>query len=196
MDVKEPAIAYSKKHYTIEEYLEMENASEEKHEYYRGEIFAMAGTKLPHNEITSNLSTRIGMQLMGTSCKPYGSDMRVYIEKNSLFTYPDLTVICGKKESRNNDDFNILNPSILFEVLSESSKDYDRGSKFMLYRDIPTLKAYVIIDSLSVKVEAYSINNDGFWELKEYDELSDKLFVPGFNISLTLKDIYNDVGFK
>ncbi|PQJ10843.1 Uma2 family endonuclease [Flavipsychrobacter stenotrophus] len=196
MDVREPAIAYSNKRYTIEEYLEMENASEEKHEYYKGEIIAMAGTKMPHNEITSNLATELGAQLRGSGCKPYGSDLRVYIEKNSLFTYPDLSIICGKKESRNNDDFNILNPSVLFEVLSESSKDYDRGSKCMLYRDISTLKTYVIIDSLSLKVEAYSINSGGLWELNEYSNISDTFLISNLNMSIALKDIYDGVNFE
>lgn len=195
MYVREPAIAYGKRHFTIEEYLEMENASTEKHEYYQGEIFAMAGTKMPHNEITSNLSTSVGAQLKGSSCKPYGSDLRVYIEKNSLFTYPDLTVICGTKESLSNDDFNMLNPSVLFEVLSESSKDYDRGSKFMLYRDIPTLKAYIIIDSLSVKVESYSINANGRWELTELYKLNDIVSIPCINVSLTLQEIYDGSSF-
>lgn len=143
-----------------------------------------------------NLATELGAQLRGSGCKPYGSDLRVYIEKNSLFTYPDLSIICGKKESRNNDDFNILNPSVLFEVLSESSKDYDRGSKFMLYRDIPTLKTYVIIDSLSLKVEAYSINSGGLWELNEYSNISDTLLIPNLNISIALKDIYDGVNFE
>ena len=196
MEIREPAIAYSKKSYTIEEYLEMENASSEKHEYYKGEIFAMAGTKMAHNEITSNLATELGAQLKGSSCKPYGSDLRIYVEKNSLFTYPDLSVICGKKESRNNDDFNILNPSVLFEVLSESSKDYDRGSKFMLYRDIPGLKTYVIVDSLSIKVEVYSINSAGLWELNEYSNISDTLRISNLNISIALKDIYDGVNFE
>lgn len=196
MEIREPAIAYSKKSYTIEEYLEMENASSEKHEYYKGEIFAMAGTKMAHNEITSNLATELGAQLKGSGCKPYGSDLRIYVEKNSLFTYPDLSVICGKKESRNNDDFNILNPSVLFEVLSESSKDYDRGSKFMLYRDIPGLKTYVIVDSLSIKVEVYSINSAGLWELNEYSNISDTLRISNLNISIALKDIYDGVNFE
>lgn len=195
MEVNEPAVAYGKQFYTLEEYLEMENVSEDKHEYYKGEIFLMAGTKMPHNKITSNLFVGIGAQLKGTKCMPYGSDLRVHIEKNSLCTYPDLTVICGKEETLNNDNFNVLNPTVLFEVLSASSKDYDRGSKFTLYRDIASLKTYVIVDSLSVKAEVYSINDKGRWELTEYKKISDILQIDVLNVSLTLKEIYAGTEF-
>jgi Uma2 family endonuclease len=191
MDIKEPAIDYSKKKYTIEEYLQMENASDQKHEYYQGEIFAMAGVKMPHNHITSNLATQLGSRLSGKPCKPFGGDTRVHIEKNSLFTYPDITVICGEVVTLNNDDFNVLNPAIIFEVLSPSTKSYDRGEKFSLYRDIPTLREYVLVDSESVKVEAHFINEKGLWALKEYENLDAVLEIPTIQVSVPLSDIYS-----
>jgi Uma2 family endonuclease len=191
MDIKEPAIDYSKKKYTIEEYLQMENASDQKHEYYQGEIFAMAGVKMPHNHITSNLATQLGSRLSGKPCKPFGGDTRVHIEKNSLFTYPDITVICGEVVTLNNDDFNVLNPAIIFEVLSPSTKSYDRGEKFSLYRDIPTLREYVLVDSESVKVEAHFINEKGLWALKEYENLDAVLEIPPIQVSVPLSDIYS-----
>src|SRR5215211_4087365 len=121
MEVREPAVDYSKKKYTIQEYLEIENAATEKHEYYRGEIFAMSGTKLTHNIITSNLHSHLGQKLRGKSCRPYGSDLRIHIEKNTLFTYPDISVICGDPITLNNDELNALNPTVLIEVLSPST---------------------------------------------------------------------------
>ena len=192
MEVREPAVAYSKKFYTIEEYLELENASLEKHEYYQGEIFAMAGAKLQHNMITDNLLEHLKSKLRGKSCRPFGSNLRIYIEKNSLFTYPDLSIVCKPVLSRNNDEMNVLNPIVIVEVLSPSTKSYDRGDKFKLYRDIPTLKEYILIDSAIVNVESFYINEHGQLELTEYKKLSDMLFIRSVNILVELRDIYED----
>ena len=190
MEVGERAFAYSKRYFTIEEYLGMENASSEKHEYYRGEIFAMSGAKMPHNKIVSNLHYRLRAALEGKPCQPYTSDVRVYIEKNVLFTYPDITVICGEEETADKDEMGIINPTVLFEVLSASTASYDMGEKFALYRDIPTLKSYVMVDSRSVNVEAYAINASGNWELREYGQINDVLEIPVLAVALPLKEIY------
>lgn len=193
MKTREPAVAYSKQHYTIAEYLEIEKAATDKHEYYKGEIFAMSGGKLAHNNICGNLYASLWNKLKGKPCKPYNSDTRVHIEKNTLFTYPDISVVCGDVVTLNNDDFNVLNPIILFEVLSQSTRNYDRGDKFWLYRDIPTLKEYILVDSDRMNVGAYHINDDGDWVLKEYRVLSDVLKLPAIDTSLTLADIYEGV---
>ena len=161
MDVKEPLPAYSKDRYTIEEYLEMENAAAEKHEYYKGEIFAMSGAKLTHNMIVTNIFGNLYSKLKGKPCRPFGSDMRIHIPANTLFTYPDISVMCGEIESRDNDDMNFLNPTVIIEVLSPSTKNYDRGEKFRLYRDIPSLKEYILVDSESISIEAFHINSSG-----------------------------------
>ena len=153
MEVKEPAIAYGKQKISIDEYLEMENASSEKHEYYQGEIFAMSGAKVPHNIIATNLVVALTIKLKGKSCRPFNSDQRIHVEANTLFTYPDISIICGDIITQNNDDYNVLNPTVLIEVLSRSTKNYDRGEKFKLYRDIPTLREYVLVDSESIHFE-------------------------------------------
>jgi Uma2 family endonuclease len=196
MEVREPAVDYGKKKHTIEEYLEMENASDEKHEYYKGEIFAMSGAKYDHNVITSNLMTELGQKLKGKSCKPYGSDLRVYIERNTLFTYPDITIICGPPAFLNNDEWNVLNPSIIFEVLSPSTQSYDRGEKFKLYRDITTLEEYILIDTHAVSIEAWFINGNGNWELIEYTNLDQTLMLSTIQVSLPLPDIYQGTEVK
>lgn len=192
MEVNEPAVAYSKQKYTIEEYLEMEEAATEKHEYYQGEIFAMSGPKFQHIILQKNLSFALGKKLEDKPCQPYGSDLRVHIEKNTLFTYPDITVVCGDPEFRNNDDWNLTNPTIIFEVLSPSTKNYDRGDKFKLYRDIPTLKEYILVDSEAISIEAFYINKNGLWELKEYKTINETLELNSINVSLKLTDIYED----
>ena len=157
MEINEPTVAYSKQKMSIQEYLEMENAADEKHEYYKGEIFAMSGAKMPHNRIASNLLIALGLKLKGKKCQPYGSDARIHIETNTLFTYPDISIICGEVITLNNDDYNVLNPIVIIEVLSKSTKNYDRGEKFKLYRDIVTLKEYILVDSESMHIEIFRL---------------------------------------
>lgn len=189
-EVKESAVAYNKKYITEEEYLALEEKAQEKHEYYQGEIFAMSGVKVPHTTISMNLSRDLGNHLRRKPCKPFNSDQRVYIEKNGMFTYPDLFVVCGKTETRNNDNFNVLNPSVIIEILSRSTKNYDRGDKFKLYRDLPSLQEYILIDSEAVNIEVFSINEQGFWQLKEHVNINDSLLIKTIQLSIPINDIY------
>jgi Uma2 family endonuclease len=190
MEVNEPSLAYNKRYYTIEEYLEMENASEEKHEYYQGEIFAMSGAKTQHNIITGNLYANLWNKLRGKPCKPFGSDQRVHAEQNTFIAYPDISVICGPVITLNNDQYNVLNPTVIMEVLSPSTSNYDRGLKFTLYQAIPALKEYVLIDSVSVSVEVHSLNQQCNWELKKYNSMADTLSLSSLSVSLSLSEIY------
>lgn len=192
MEVKEPAVAYNRKSWTIEEYLQMEEASEIKHEYYQGEIFAMSGVLLPHDIITTNTIGELRAKLKGKGCRPHTSDLRIHIPPNTLFTYPDISIFCGEVKTLNDDKFNALNPIVLIEVLSKSTKTHDRGDKFNLYRDIPSLKEYILIDSLTISVEAFDINDEGKWQLTEYKNSNDVLVLNSISVSLPLKDIYED----
>lgn len=192
MQVREPAIAYGKQKFTIEEYLEMERNATQKHEYYKGEIFAMSGPKYQHVLVADNVLGALLNKLKGKPCRPMGSDMRVHIAKNTLFTYPDISIVCGKPEFLNDDEWNLLNPTIIVEVLSPSTKSYDRGDKFNLYRDIPTLREYILIEPEIIGIEAFYINANEHWELKEYKNIDDTLFLNSINSSLTLKEIYDE----
>lgn len=192
MIINEPAVAYGKSKYTIEEYPELENAATEKHEYYRGEIFAVPGNKSQHIVVCRNILIGLANKLDGKRCQPYGSDMRVHTEKNTLSTYPDISIFCSELQSLNNDDFNFLNPTIIFEVLSDSTRDYNRNAKFKSYRDIPTLKEYVLVEPETISIEAFRINDGGFWELREYDDIERSLELRTIGIALTLKEIYKD----
>jgi Uma2 family endonuclease len=191
MEIREPSVAYGYKKWSIEEYLEMENAATEKHEYFEGEIFAMSGTKVPHNIITSNFLGILSNKMKGSDCQPFGSDQRVHIEKNTLFTYPDISIICGDIKTLNDDDWNILNPIVLIEVLSPSTKNYDRGEKFKLYREIDSLKEYILVDSRSVFIEDFFVNDQKNWELKEYKDSGETLQLHALPISVILKEIYD-----
>lgn len=196
MYVTEPAIAYGKQKFTIEEYLEMENAGEEKYEYYKGEIFAMSGAKYKHNLISTRILTELGSKLKGKPCQPLGSDMRIHIPTNTLFTYPDVSVFCGEPQFLNNDQYNLLNPSVIFEVLSPSTKNYDRGDMFNLYRDIPSLREYILVDSERVSIEAFYINANGHWELKEHKSINETLEVRTIAEALPLETIYEGIDFS
>ncbi len=199
MEVREPVVAYGKTKLTVEEYLQWEKASIEKHEFYKGEIFTMSGHGEPlamsgagnrHNKIFSNLFIGLGMLLKGKPCQPYGSDMRIHIPENTLFTYPDISIICGDIISSMVDEESFIQPTVIIEILSPSTKSYDRGEKFKLYRDIPTLKEYILIDSESINIEAFHNIDRGHWELKEYIKIEEQLSIPSMEISISIADIY------
>jgi Uma2 family endonuclease len=190
MEIKEPAPAYGKKRYSIEEYLDMEKEADQKHEYYQGEIFAMSGAKVQHNIIAANILINLGIKLKGSRCKPFNSAQRIHIPKNTLFAYPDISIICGEINTLENDDWNILNPSVIIEVLSPSTKNYDRGEKFKLYRDIPSLKEYILADSENISVEVFRVNERNHWELEEYKQITETLVIKTIQISISLSEIY------
>ncbi len=192
-EVKEPAPKYN--YISPEQYLEVERASEVKHEYYKGEVYAMAGAAPAHNDVDYNINRLVAPFLHGKGCKLYGSDFRIYIPENSLFTYPDFSIVCGKTETADIYTDNLTNPTVLIEILSKSTKDYDRGTKFTLYRSIKTLKEYILIDSTSVSVEIFTKQEDNSWNLTEFKQLSDIFRITTINLTLHLKDVYEDVSF-
>lgn len=191
IEVRDPIALYNKTKFTIDEYLRFEKDSPEKHEFFQGEIFAMSGASNRHNLIFSNLFTGIGIQLKGKPCKPFGSDMRIYVAENTLFTYPDISIICGEIVSAPMDEDTATQPTVLIEILSPSTRNYDSGGKFKLYRDIPTLKEYIMVDSEAIGIEAFRLNSSGHWELEEYKLIAETLQIPCLQVSLPLVDIYD-----
>jgi Uma2 family endonuclease len=189
-DVREPVVAYGKSRFTEEEYLEMERASVTKHEYYQGEIFAMANASNGHNIIFRNLYGDLAYRSKGKPCRPYGSDMRVHIPENTLYTYPDISIFCGDISFMNKDKDNFIGPTALIEILSPSTRNYDRGDKFKLYRDIPTLKEYILVDSEAIGIEVFRLNAENHWELQEYKDLTALLEIRTVGFTLSLREIY------
>lgn len=189
-EVREPAVAYGKKKFTVEEYLHLEKDSVEKHEFYKGEIFDMSGASPRHNKIFSNVFGNLFNRLKGSNCTPYGSDMRVHIPENTLYTYPDISIICGDVITTPEDNETAIQPTIIIEILSSSTREYDRAGKFKLYRDIPTLKEYILVDSESIDIETFRLNQQNHWELEEYKAVSDILSIPTLKILLPLTEIY------
>jgi Uma2 family endonuclease len=194
-ELREPVVAYGKKVFSIHEYLDYENASREKHEYYQGEIFAMAGAGKPHNFIFSNLYPDIVVHLKGKRCIAFSSDARVHIPQNSLFTYPDISVFCpfDKDSTWAETDNNFINPSVIIEIMSPSTKSYDRGLKFKLYRGIPKLKEYILIDSQSIHIHIFRINNQNEWESEQFSSLNNTLHIQAIDFNITLREIYASI---
>ncbi len=183
--------------YSIAEYLEAEEKSVEKNEFYQGEIFAMVGASIAHNHIVRNVLVAVGNFLSKKgSCNVFPSDLRIYIEANSLFTYPDVSIICGEIETLENYKDNVTNPTVLIEVLSPSTADYDRGGKFKLYRDIPSLKEYILISSTEILIEKYEKQTDGTWVLHEYKQGSDLFKITNIGLDILVNSFYENVVFE
>ncbi|WP_254563047.1 Uma2 family endonuclease [Dyadobacter diqingensis] len=183
--------AQPQKYYSAGEYLELEREAEYKSEYYKGEIFAMAGAGHNHNRIVENLSGECYIAFKGKSCRTYSSDQRIHIPENSLYTYPDLIIVCDKNQYLDDKKDTILNPSVIIEVLSESTEAYDRGQKFHFYRSIPSLSEYVLINSRSLAAEVFRKNEEGFWVLaSEAYQLHDTLELATVGLTLSMADIY------
>lgn len=192
----------SKKYYTPEEYLELEEKAAYKSEYIHGEIFpmgdfegdtpeAMAGAKPAHNAIRENLSIEIGSFLKKKSCRSYSSDQRVLIPTTGLYAYPDLVVVCGKPEFSDSQTGSLTNPVLIVEVLSQSTANYDRSEKFELYRDIPTFREYLLIDSRRVWVELWRKSEEGIWSLMLESKLLEAVIhLETIGADLLLADLY------
>src|SRR2546427_4844189 len=160
------------KRYTAEEYLALERQAECKSEYYAGDIFAMAGASRWHNLIVTNVVRELSLQLKERPCTTYPSDMRIKISPTGLYTYPDVTVVCGEAQFEDTQQDTLLNPTLIVEVLSESTAAYDRGGKFTHYRKLTSLMEYVFIAQTKPHIEHYVRQPDNRWLLAETNNLS------------------------
>jgi Uma2 family endonuclease len=190
------AQAQPKRYYTAEEYLALEEKAEYRSEYYQGEIFAMAGSTDDHNIIVNNISARMNLAFRGKDCIAFTLDLRLWAEARRLFTYPDIYVVCGKREYYKNRKDTITNPVLIIEVLSDSTEDYDRGKKFDFYQTIPTLREYLLIDQYKFHVEQFSLGADGKWALTEHKNADDILRCTSVDFQIPLREIYSEVEFE
>jgi Uma2 family endonuclease len=180
---------------TPEEYLARERDSQFKSEYFRGETFSMAGASREHNLIVANIVRAAGNLLEEQSCEVYPGDMRVKVSATGLYTYPDATIVCGEPQFEDDELDTLLNPTVVFEVLSESTEAYDRGTKSIHYRQLPSLKALVLIAQDKPQVEVYVRGLDGDWVLREANEIGKSIDLPPLQIALPLHDIYRRISF-
>ena len=178
-----------------EDYLALERRAEFKSEYFDGEIFAMAGASEPHNLITINTIRELSIQLKKRPCKAYANDMRVKVSPTGLFTYPDVIVVCGQAQFDDIQRDTLLNPTLIVEVLSDSTEAYDRGRKFEHYRKLESLMEYVLIAQHRPHVESYRRQPDQRWVLTESDGLESSLRLDAIDCELALAEIYDKVEF-
>lgn len=189
-------VAQPQKRYSPEEYLALEETAEYRSEYYRGEIFAMSGGSANHNRIIKNLVITLDAALEGKPCETFVTDMRLHVRKNSLYTYPDVMIVCGRIEYVKGRTDTITNPVVIFEVFSESTQAYDRGAKFELYRAIETLQDYVLVDQSRVHVEYFHKLEDGRWLLTEFNNLEGVLMLESVGVEIPLSRVYQRVEWE
>ena len=175
-----------------EEYFETEEVAEYKSEYFHGEIFAMTGASFNHNVISSNLVVFLGNQLRN-SCFVFSGDMKIQLDEDKHYAYPDLSVVCGEPEFAKERNDIITNPLVIMEILSKSTRDYDRGSKFTAYRNIASLKDYILVDQYAYHVEYFHKEAHQKWIFEEFKDLSDTFRISSLDMELSLNTIYHRV---
>lgn len=183
-----------KKHYTVDEYLAMEEVAEYKSEYYNGKIYAMSGGSGDHSLIQGNLITRLNERLRATPCRVFTSDMRLLVEQSTFYTYPDATVVCGKVQFAPERNDVLLNPTVVIEVLSPSTRNYDRTQKFSFYKKVPSVQDYVLVESTRAHVEC--LHRAGRqWVLEMYNGPDARLKIESLNIEIPLSELYEKVSW-
>lgn len=160
-----------KSKFTAEEYLAMEVVADYKSEFYGGEIFALAGGTVDHNAVVLNCAAELRSSLDTGRCQVLNSDNRLHIQVSGLYTYPDVMVVCGKVQFHERRRDTVTNPLLIIEVLSASTRDYDRGAKFNFYKQIPSLQEYVLVESEHARVECYRRSADGQWTIEAFEGL-------------------------
>ena len=188
-------ITTEKKYLSPEEYLKIERDAVTKSEYYKGEMFAMSGAGLNHNKITTNIIRELGSELKNTDCSIFGSDMRIKVSEKGLFTYPDVSIVKSEIELYDEITDTILNPVVILEVLSKSTQRYDRGGKFMLYKEIDSLEEYILVSQNEIKIEHYIRQNVSDWHKTEINNTEQEIFLKSISCSIKVSDVYFKVYF-
>lgn len=184
-------------YYTPEQYLALESKAEYKSEYINGHIFAMSGASREHILIAVNLAGELRSLLRERPCEVYNSDMRVKVHPTGMYTYPDVTVVCGEPRFDDKQTDTLVNPTVIIEVLSPSTESYDRGEKFAHYRRLGSLVDYVLVAQDKVQVEHYVRQSEtgNQWTLTEISDLGDTLHLASIDCNVALQDIYDRVQF-
>ena len=181
---------------TPEDYLTFEREADARHEFIDGEIFAMAGESLSHSRVCVNLSGEVRDKLKGKDCEALSPNMKVRTTSASLFSYPDLTIVCGEPLFHDRKKDVLVNPRVIFEVLSPSTEIYDRTTKFQKYRmGNATLTDYVLISQDKVFVEHFTKSASGEWIYRSYGEIIDAFTIETIECELNLSEIYDRVEF-
>jgi Uma2 family endonuclease len=175
------------------EYLELERKAEYKSEYFQGEMFAMPGASRWHGLIVTNLVGELRQQLKARPCIACANNLRIRVSPNGLYTYPDVLVICGDAQFADDQEDTVLNPILIIEVLSDSTRDYDRGEKFQHYRTLPSLREYLTIAQHAPHIEHCIRQPEDRWLLTEFSDLSQNIQLASIGCVLSLTEVYDKV---
>ncbi len=188
--------AQPKKVYSLDEYFELEKSTNEKFEYWDGNVWSMSGARFAHNLISRNLNTELDTNLRERGCFVLPSEMRIKVPAYPPYRYPDMTVLCGTPEIEMTGGIEMLvNPQLIVEILSDSTEAFDRGDKFTYYKSIKTFSEYLLVAQHRPHVSQFVKHGDGFWANFEFNDLRDTLELRSVSISLPLIAIYRDVTF-
>jgi Uma2 family endonuclease len=179
-----------------QDYLAFERISKEKHEYFQGKIVAMAGASLIHNRLVANILREVGGALKDKACEILPSDIRVSIPSRESYMYPDAVIVCGQPEMEDDKFDTLKNPAVIFEILSPSTEDHDRGRKFFFYRQIPSFKEYILVDSTQPFVEVSRQEENGAWKFEIITDPDGQLFISSVGISIPIAEVYRNVSFQ
>jgi Uma2 family endonuclease len=178
--------------FTPEEYFDWEEQQNCRHEYLNGEVYAMSGGTLNHSEIALNFGSLLKNHIRGTGCQVRNSDARVNIVNSTDYTYPDLSVTCDERD-RNNTQY-ITYPCLIVEVLSPGTEAYDRGNKFRMYRQNPSLQEYVLVDADSMAIELFRRNDENTWQIIDY-QIGDTVELKSINLTFPIEQVYEEITF-
>jgi Uma2 family endonuclease len=181
---------------SLEEYLAMERNSNTRHEYLNGEVFAMGGASPNHVLVVTNVVAELRTQLKKRPCTVYSTDLRVKVSPTGLYTYPDVVVVCGKPIFDQEQRDTLVNPTVIVEVLSDTTKDYDRGGKFEHYRTIQAFEEYVLIFPDKPHVEHFTRQPENRWLLSETNRLDDCITLGSVGCTLSLSEVYDKVDIE
>lgn len=181
---------------TPQEYLIIERKAESRSEYYQGEMSLMSGASRKHNLIVGNIYACLHQQLRQRDCEVYASDMRVCVTPSGLYTYPDVIVVCGMPEFEDEEVDTLLNPTVVIEVLSRSTRNYDRGDKFEHFRALPSVLDYLLVAQEKMLVEHFARQPDNFWLFSEARAPQQVVHFRSIECELKVADIYEKVNFS
>jgi Uma2 family endonuclease len=183
--------------YSVEEYLSLENLNLEKHEYYRGQIYQMSGGSPEHSLIISNVNFALKTGLKGKSCRVFSSEVLIRVQHQNHYSYADTSVVCSRPEYEQIGNNRMLtNPQLLVEVLSPSTENYDRGTKFQLYKNIPTFRDYLLVDSRKIYVQHYQKIDSNTWQEKTYKDPDNVITIENLGFEITVSELYEGVEFE
>jgi Uma2 family endonuclease len=185
-----------KSYYSTQEYLELEVASEERHEYIDGQIIPMTGGLPNHNQIALNLSGALNFALRRKPYRVFVIDQRLWIPQKTLYTYPDVMVVSGELEFAEGRRDTITNPLLIAEVLSKSTRNYDRDKKFSAYRKISSFREYILIDQYAIHIEQFYKSKENQWIFCDYNSPEAILSLSALDFEISLLDIYDKVDFN